>query len=121
MLSIRSPKIYGLLSLIFLFACNNTFANTITITCPTVKTTLNSGYKIMHEGHEWSSWQSQPNLEVSTMTDKNYFAEIGQSYKGIDLRCIGGSDDKKYGFYTHAPQKVSCTIDSKTNKGFICD
>lgn len=114
-------KICGFLSIIFLFNYSNAFAKTVTIACPTVKATLNHGYKTTSDGYEWSSWQSQPSLEVSTMNDKNYFSEINQSYKGIDLRCIGGSGDKQYGFYIHAPKKAFCKIDLKTNKGFVCE
>ncbi len=116
-----TAKICGLLSIIFLFSYGNAFAKTMTIACPTVKATLTTGYKTTSDGFEWSSWQSQPSLEVSTANDQDYFSEISQSYKGIDLRCVGGSGDKRYGFYTHTPKITSCKIDSQTNKGFICE
>jgi len=118
---ISTAKIAGLLSVALLFGYSNASAKTMTIACPTVKTTLTPGYKTTENGFEWKSWQSQPSLEVSTADDKNYFAEISQSYKGISLRCIGGSKDKHYGFYTHSPKITSCKIDTTTNKGFICE
>ncbi len=116
-----TAKICGLLSIILVFGYSNSFAKTVTIACPTVTATLTHGYKTNSDGNEWSSWQSQPNLEVSTMNDKDYFAEISQSYKGISLRCIGGSGHKHYGFYTHNPKIISCKLDQQTNKGFICE
>ena len=116
-----TAKIGGFLAIGFLLSYSSAFAKTVTIACPTVKATLNPGYKTTSDGYEWSSWQSQPSLAVSTMDDKDYFSEISQSYKGIDLRCIGGSSNKRYGFYTHNPKIASCKIDAKTNKGFICE
>jgi hypothetical protein len=116
-----TSKICCFLSIVFLFSYSNVFAKTVTIVCPTVKATLKQGYKTTSDGYEWFSWQSQPRIEVSTMNDNTYFSEINQSYKGISLRCIGGSGDKRYGFYSHDSKIVSCKIDSKTNKGFICE
>lgn len=113
--------ICSFLPIIFLLINTNAFAKTVSIACPTVKTTLNKGYKTKKDGYEWSSWQTQPNLAVDTMNDKNYFSEISQSYKGINLGCIGGSGNKRYGFYTHTSNIASCKIDSKTNKGFVCE
>jgi hypothetical protein len=114
-------KMGVILSIIFLFCYSNAFAKTVTIACPTVKTTLTRGYKTMSNGDEWSSWQTQSSLKVSTSEDKNYFSEISQSYKGISLRCIGGSGNQRYGFYMNATNLSSCKIDSKTNQGFICE
>lgn len=113
--------IRGCLSLFLGLSVTNVLAKTVTIECPTVKTTLHQGYKITNDAYEWSSWQSQPNLAVSTVNDKSYFSEICQSYKGISLGCIGGSGNKRYGFYLHATNMATCKIDSKTNKGFICE
>ncbi|MBS0351991.1 MAG: hypothetical protein JSR33_12590 [Proteobacteria bacterium] len=113
--------VWSVLPLAVLFINTNAFAKTIAIACPTVKTTLHQGYKIKKDGLEWSSWQSQPNLAVSTKDDKNYFSEISQSYKGISLGCIGGTGNKRYGFYVHTANIASCKIDSKTNRGFICE
>lgn len=116
-----TAKICGLLSITLICSYNNALAKTVAITCPTVKTTLTSGYKTTEKGYEWQSWQSKPNLEVSTANDKNYFAEMCQSHKGISLRCVSGFGDKSYGFYTHSSKISSCKIDPNTDKGFICE
>lgn len=117
-----TAKICALLSIALLFFCNNAFSKTMTIACPTVKTTLTPGYKITSsDGYQWSSWQKQPRVEVSTINDKNYLAEINQSAKGIELRCVGGSEQNRYGFYTHIPKITSCKIDKNKNTAFICE
>lgn len=117
-----SAKICALLSIGLLFGYHSALAKTVTITCPVVKTTLTAEYQVpsSSDGYKWKSWQSQPRLEVSTANDKNYFAEINQSYKGIDLRCVGGSGNKSYGFYTHNPKITACKIDVNSNQAFVC-
>lgn len=114
-------KACGLLSFALIFSCNTIFAKTVTINCPTVKTTLTRGYTTTENGFEWRSWQAQPSIEVSTAMDKDYFAELSQSYKGISLRCVGGIKNQNYGFFTHSPKITSCKLDPKNNKGFICE
>lgn len=114
-------KTCGFLSIVLALSSSNVFAKTVTIACPTVKATLTSGYKTTSNGYEWQSWQSQPKIEVSTMNDKTYFAEICQSYKGTNLHCLGGSGNKRYGFFVHSPKITSCKLDTQSNKGFICE
>lgn len=115
-------KMSALLLVTLLFAYNHAFSKTINITCPSVKADLTAEYKVSSsDSHQWSSWQSQPRISVSTTNDKNYFAEINQSYKGIELRCVGGNGNQHYGFYTHIPDITSCKIDPKSKTAFICE
>lgn len=118
---LKSAAISALVLVALLFGCSNAFAKTITVNCPTVKAAVTPGYKISSDGYQWSSWQNQPRIEVSTANDKNYFAELSESKKGIQLRCIGGAEKTRYGFYTSVPNVMSCKLDKMTNKGFICE
>lgn len=111
-----------LITILFSLSYTNAFSKTITVTCPTVQTSLTSKFKVSSpDGYQWSSWQSQPNLHVSTKEDENYFAEINQSSKGLTLRCTGHSGNNWYGFYTNNLKVDSCKIDPNSKTSFICE